>query len=204
MGPAEAIEFSFNQNNFVHARASTSSCPPINSIPNGLSENDMCSENNQYVWDYIIKNKPDTLVLTARWYLYANKIWYESGLRSLQVTIDEAQKIGIKKIVLIANSPEWDEDLPMYLWKQQIGQKLNNSYIENNRVEVLQNINLNLREMALAAEIEYIDPMDFFCKGNTCKAFNWTNNQDFYPIQIDTDHLSVGASKEVLAKLDFS
>ena len=204
MGPAEAIEFSFNQNNFVHARASTSSCPPINSIPNGLSENDMCSENNQYVWDYIIKNKPDTLVLTARWYLYANNIWYESGLRSLQVTIDEAQKIGIKKIVLIANSPEWDEDLPMYLWKQQIGQKLNNSYIENNRVEVLQNINLNLREMALAAEIEYIDPMDFFCKGNTCKAFNWTNNQDFYPIQIDTDHLSVGASKEVLAKLDFS
>ena len=204
LGPAEAIEFSFNQNNFVHARASTSSCPPIYSIPNGLSENDMCAENNQNVWDYIIKNKPDTLILTARWYLYANKIWYESGLRSLQVTIDEAQKIGIKKIVLIANSPEWDEDLPMYLWKQQIGQKLINSYIENNRVNVLQNINLNLKEMALAAGIEYIDPMDFFCKGNTCKAFTWTSNQDFYPTQIDTDHLSVGASKEVLAKLDFS
>ena len=204
MGPADAIEFSYNQNNFIHARASTSSCPPIYSIPNGLSENDMCSTNNEFVWDYIIKNKPDTLILTARWYLYANKIWYESGLRSLQVTIDEAQKIGIKKIVLIANSPEWDEDLLMYLWKQQISQKLNSNYIQNNRVEVLQNINLNLEEMALAAEIDYIDPMDFFCKGDTCKAFTWINNQDFYPIQIDTDHLSVGAAKEVLTKLDFS
>jgi len=204
MGPADAIEFSNTQNDFIHARASTSSCPPVYPIPNGLSENDKCSTNNKFVWDYIIKNKPNTLVLTARWYLYANQIWYESGLRSLQVTIDNAQKIGIKKIVLIASSPEWDEDLPMYLWKQQINQEISNNYIPNNRVEVLQNINLNLKEMALAAEIDYIDPLDFFCKGDTCKAFTWIDNQDFYPIQIDTDHLSVGASKEVLMNLNFS
>ena len=193
---ADAIESDGRNKNIGLSRALTTACPPIKSMNSKLSPNSKCKTNNKFVWDYIISEKPKTLILVARWYIYANYEWYESGLRSLQVTIDEAKNAGVKNIILIGASPEWGDSLPDLLWKKQLTISNFPYELENTRVSNLRDINYNLREMSSAASIKYIDPIDIWCKENICLTYQ--NKVNFYTIQIDGDHLSVNAAKEIV------
>ena len=178
------------------ARASTTACPPIKSINSVISPNSFCNKNNDYVWKYIELEKPDTVILAARWYIFANYEWYKSGLSSLQKTIDQMQKLGIKRIILVGSSPEWGDPLPEILWKNQLENGTFEEKISNNRVGNLRDINFNLREMSDAAQIQFVDPLAIWCETDIC--ITHRNKVDFYTIQIDGDHLSVGAAKELV------
>ena len=178
------------------ARASTTACPPIKSINSVISPNSFCNKNNDYVWKYIELEKPDTVILAARWYIFANYEWYKSGLSSLQKTIDQMQKLGIKRIILVGSSPEWGDPLPEILWKNQLENGTFEEKISNNRVGYLRDINFNLREMSDAAQIQFVDPLEIWCETDIC--ITHRNKVDFYTIQIDGDHLSVGAAKELV------
>jgi peptidoglycan/LPS O-acetylase OafA/YrhL len=178
------------------ARASTTSCPPIKSINSVISPNSFCNKNNDYVWKYIELEKPDTVILAARWYIFANFEWYKSGLSSLQKTIDQMQKLGIKRIILVGSSPEWGDPLPEILWKNQLANGTFEEKISNSRVGNLRDINFNLREMSDAAQIQFVDPLEIWCEIDIC--ITHRNKVDFYTIQIDGDHLSVGAAKELV------
>ena len=178
------------------ARASTTACPPIKSINSVISPNSFCNKNNDYVWKYIELEKPDTVILAARWYIFANYEWYKSGLSSLQKTIDQMQKLGIKRIILVGSSPEWGDPLPEILWKNQLENGTFEEKISNNRVGYLRDINFNLREMSDAAQIQFVDPLAIWCETDIC--ITHRNKVDFYTIQIDGDHLSVGAAKELV------
>jgi hypothetical protein len=193
---ADAFEFDTRFKNVSLARASTTACPPIKSINSVISPNLLCNKNNDYVWNYIKKEKPDTVILVARWYIFANFEWYESGLSSLQKTIDQIQKMGIERIILVGTSPEWGEPLPEILWKQQLSKSFFDEKMLNNRVANLRDINYNLIEMSDAAQIQFIDPLKIWCESEICSTYR--DKDDFYVIQIDGDHLSVGAAKEIV------
>ena len=193
---ADAFELDTKFKNVNLARASTTACPPIKSMNSVISPNLLCNKNNDYVWNYIKTEKPDTVILAARWYIFANFEWYESGLSSLQKTIDQIQKMGIEKIILVGASPEWSDPLPEILWKQQLDNNTFEEKISNTRVANLRDINFNLKEMSEAAQIQFIDPLDIWCEKDICTTFR--NKDEFYVIQIDSDHLSVGAAKEIV------
>ena len=193
---ADAFDLDQRFKNITLARASTTSCPPIKAMNSVISQNIFCNKNNDYVWEYIELEKPDTVILVARWYIFANYEWYKSGLRSLQVTIDELQKLGIERIILVGASPEWSDPLPEILWKQQLDNNSFEEKISNTRVANLRDINFNLKEMSDAAQIQFIDPLDIWCEKDICATFR--NKDEFYVIQIDSDHLSVGAAKEIV------
>ena len=106
------------------------------------------------------------------------------------------QKMGIQKIILVGASPEWSDPLPEILWKQQLNNKTFEEKISNVRVANLRDINFNLKEMSDAAQIQFIDPLDIWCEKDICTTFR--NKDEFYVIQIDSDHLSVGAAKEIV------
>ena len=97
---------------------------------------------------------------------------------------------------MIGASPEWGDPLPDLLWKKQLTTSNFPYELENTRVSNLRDINYNLREMSSAASIKYIDPIDIWCKENTCLTYQ--NKVNFYTIQIDGDHLSVNAAKEIV------
>ena len=193
---ADAFELDEKFKEIELSRASTTACPPIKSMNSLLSQNSKCKKNNAYVWDYISTEKPQTLILVGRWFIYANPEWYKSGLRSLQLTIDKAKNAGVENIILIGASPEWGEPLPDLLWKTQLSTSNVPTEMENPRAPNLRDINFNLREMADAAKIQYIDPMDIWCSPINCITHRDSN--EFYTIQIDGDHLSVAASQEII------
>jgi peptidoglycan/LPS O-acetylase OafA/YrhL len=193
---ADAFEFDTRFKNVSLARASTTACPPIKSINSVISPNLLCNKNNDYVWNYLKKEKPDTVILVARWYIFANFEWYESGLSSLQKTIDQIQKMGIERIILVGTSPEWGDPLPEILWKQQLSKSFFDEKMLNSRVANLRDINYNLIEMSDAAQIQFIDPLKIWCESEICSTYR--DKDDFYVIQIDGDHLSVGAAKEIV------
>jgi peptidoglycan/LPS O-acetylase OafA/YrhL len=193
---AEAFELDERFKNVSLARASTTACPPIKSMNSVISPNIFCNKNNNFVWKYIESEKPVTVILVARWYINANYEWYESGLISLQKTIDQIQKMGIENIILVGASPEWDDPLPEILWKQQLSNAFFEEKISNTRVANLRNINFNLKEMSDAAQIEFIDPLGIWCESEICTTYR--NKDDFYVIQTDGDHLSVGAAQEIV------
>ena len=193
---ADALEIEDTENYFSHARASTTSCPPILGLADSVSPNSECKDNNNYVWKYIKNNVPHTLILVARWPIYANPQWYESGLRDLQITIAEAQKLGIKKVVLISSNPEWNESLPELLWKYQISSGEVPETLDNPTYYNLRDINFNLEEMASAAGIVYIDLLKMLCKENQCQTYYL--EEDFYPVNFDGDHLTVYVGRRIV------
>jgi hypothetical protein len=193
---ADAFDLDQRFKNITLARASTTSCPPIKSMNSVISPNIFCNKNNEYVWEYIEIEKPDTVILVARWYIFANYEWYRSGLRSLQITIDQLQKLGIERIILVGASPEWGEPLPEILWKQQLSKSFFEEKISNIRVANLRDINFNLKEMSDAAQIQFIDPLKVWCDNDICTTHR--DKDEFYVIQIDGDHLSVGAAQEIV------
>jgi peptidoglycan/LPS O-acetylase OafA/YrhL len=193
---ADAFELDKRFKNVSLARASTTACPPIKSLNSVISPNMLCNKNNDYVWKYIKSEKPDTVILVARWYIFANFEWYKSGLSSLQKTIDQIQRMGVERIILVGTSPEWGDPLPEVLWKQQLGNAFFEEKMSNNRVANLRDINFNLIEMSDAAQIQFIDPLEIWCESDMCTTFR--NKDEFYVIQIDGDHLSVGAAQEIV------
>jgi peptidoglycan/LPS O-acetylase OafA/YrhL len=193
---ADAFELDKRFKNVSLARASTTACPPIKSLNSVISPNVLCNKNNDYVWKYINSEKPDTVILVARWYIFANFEWYKSGLSSLQKTIDQIQKMGVERIILVGTSPEWGDPLPEMLWKQQLGNAFFEEKMSNNRVANLRDINFNLKEMSDAAQIQFIDPLEIWCESDICTTHR--SKDDFYVIQIDGDHLSVGAAQEIV------
>lgn len=193
---ADAFDTDSRFENMFLARASTTACPPIVSLEKSISPNNFCKINNDFVWNYIESEKPNVLILVARWYIYANYEWYESGLRALQVTIDEAQKLGVENIILVGSSPEWGESLPGLLWKLELAQSGDYAKLPNTRVSNLRDINFNLKDMASAASIQYVDPLDLWCELENCLTYRDRDN--FYTMQIDEDHLSIGAGKEIV------
>jgi hypothetical protein len=193
---ADAFELDNRFKNVILARASTTACPPIKSLNSVISPNMLCNKNNDYVWKYINSEKPDTVILVARWYIFANFEWYKSGLSSLQKTIDQIQKMGVKRIILVGTSPEWGDPLPELLWKQQLTNTSFDEKMSNKRVANLRDINFNLIEMSDAAQIQFINPLEIWCENEICTTHR--NKDEFYVIQIDGDHLSVGAAQEVV------
>jgi len=193
---ADAFEANKRFKNVSLARASTTACPPIKSLNSVISPNILCKKNNDYVWNYIKSEKPDTVILVARWYIFANFEWYKSGLNSLQKTIDQIQKVGVEKIILVGTSPEWGDPLPELLWKQQLGNAFYEEKMSNNRVANLRDINFNLKEMSDAAQIQFINPLEIWCESEICTTYR--DKDEFYVIQIDGDHLSVSAAQEIV------
>ncbi|MGA0082829.1 MAG: acyltransferase family protein [Candidatus Nanopelagicales bacterium] len=196
---AVALAEAFRELNFDTSREvsllSTSACPPILDLNPKISPNYLCYVNNNFVFDYIKENKVKNVVITARWYIYANQEWYQSGLKSLQSTIFKLKDVGVENIYLLASSPEWAEPLPETLWKSIILTSNFPNYLPNQKINILNDINFNLNEMALDAKIKYIDPMKIWCDESKCRTYN---SQNFYLNQIDTDHLSVGSAGEIL------
>jgi len=197
---ADALEIEDVSKSFLHARASITSCPPILGLADSISPNDKCIDNNNYVWRYIKNNVPHTLILVARWPIYANSQWYESGLRDLQITIAEAQKLGIKKVVLISSNPEWNESLPELLWKYQLSKDTVPQNLENPSYYNLRDINFNLEQMAQAADIVYIDLLKMLCEENQCKTYYLDDK--FHPVNFDGDHLTVHTGKQIVRDFD--
>ena len=192
---AEAFQ-KFNKNESrVTSLLSTSACPPILDLNPNVSPNKLCAVNNKFVFDYIKSSKTKNVILSSRWYIYANKEWYDSGLKSLQSTIFKLKELGVENIYLLASSPEWPEPLPEILWRSAILNSNMPQYLPNQKISVLNDINFNLNEMAVDAKINFIDPIKIWCDNQNCKTYN---SKKFYLNQIDTDHLSIDSAAEIL------
>ncbi|ARM34285.1 acyltransferase [Legionella longbeachae] len=137
-----------------------SACPPIL----GLNKSDRphCKKINDFVFQRIKEEKPNEVILAARWNAYD---W-----QKVAITIKQLQLLGITNITLIGPVPSWIDNLPSLL--------LNN--IRKNRLKTLPErlvleVDLHAQELdkklflfAKEQEINYISPIKILCNQKGC------------------------------------
>lgn len=137
-----------------------SACPPI--LGMNKSDRPHCKKINDFVFQRIQKEKPNEVILAARWTAYD---W-----QKVEFTIKQLHLIGIKKITLIGPIPNWIDTLPTLL--------LNN--IRKNRLSTIperlalevdlhpQELDKKLLLLARAQHINYISPIKILCNPKGC------------------------------------
>ncbi|WP_115703692.1 acyltransferase family protein [Legionella sainthelensi] len=137
-----------------------SACPPI--LGMDKSDRPHCKEINDFVFQRIKKEKPNEVILAARWAAYD---W-----QKVSFTIKQLQLIGITKITLIGPVPSWIDTLPSLL--------LNN--IRKNRLRAIperlvlevdlhaQELDKKLFLLAKEQQINYISPIKILCNQEGC------------------------------------
>ena len=91
---------------FKLTQLTTSSCPPVLGISEPL--NPHCKDINNYVFDRIVREKPDRVILTAG--------WRALDPATFSHTLDELIKAKVKRIDLIGPVPRWPDGLPQTLY----------------------------------------------------------------------------------------
>ena len=147
--------------NYNLIQRTTSGCPPILGYSN--TQPKFCNDINQKIFMLIEREKPDEVVLAARWIAYPNPM-------DIINTIKQLKGIGIRSITLIGPDPEWKNGLPRQVYLQY----KNNSF---HRIPLYMDSGLNHKSftqdssmMALAASehIQYFSPMRILCNSQGC------------------------------------
>ncbi|XAZ22755.1 acyltransferase [Sinorhizobium sp. B11] len=169
------------------------SCPPINNFG-------ACSKFTDDALSAIIRNKPDIVVLFARWSFYSAD--YATGAvgDGLKFYLDALQNAGIS-VAIVGPFPEYSGQLPDLIFNQWLSNK---SRGIPNRINDLPRADSaaaerSLQALAEARNIPYLSLIDIFCRDNSC-ATSWSDNPSDL-LTWDYGHLTTGAGQFVGRKL---
>lgn len=165
------------------AQFTASGCPPFIGVD--INDRKNCRDINSFVADWITKNPPDEVILSARWSRYD---W-----ESLRQTLEFLQTKGIKKITVFGPAPIWNRTLTDVLLKHSL---LKNAALPEREKNHLINDNKTdegIRKISQAYGVNFVSIRDVFCTQEGCLTHLNTKNGPV-PTAWDTAHLSSEAS----------
>jgi peptidoglycan/LPS O-acetylase OafA/YrhL len=165
-----------------------SACPPLL----GFEETNTryCRTINDRVVDQIAAEKPDKVVLAARWTIY-------DWRTKLAFTIARLREIGIRRIDLIGPVPQWPENLPTLLYRTYRAdpahhvptRMLNSETIKLDRL---------IHQFADEMTINYISPIEILCDRDGCLTRLGDTSESL--LQFDKDHLTAQGSGYLVSR----
>ncbi len=129
----------------------SSLCPPI--IGYATKAQPHCKEINDYVMDWIAREKPDRVILAG--------LWMDYDWKQLADTVRRLKLLGVKRIDLVGPVPMWQHSLPTQLFLySQINKSQSTipdrmSYGLDHRVPI---VDASMREFAREIGINYYSP----------------------------------------------
>jgi peptidoglycan/LPS O-acetylase OafA/YrhL len=168
-----------------------SACPPFLDVE--IPSRPNCKKINDYVRDWIIKNKPEQVMLSAKWPGYD---W-----SPISKTIDFLQSNGVKKIQIFGPVPSWNESLRTMLVKSvdrtdgadgHVPERLASGF-----ADYVERIDGELRVIADKRNVSYISSSHIFCDSKGCLT-TIIDEHGLSPTAYDDAHLSVSASEYLI------
>ena len=181
-----------NNNNLIQLTAG--SCPPGSETDH--SNNGNCDDINRYVRKYIETSQPEIVLINGRWENSERNYKYR-----IRDTVAFLKQNKVKKIILVGPAPDWSPDLKkILLWSKYDETSLPNSMIPPtyfwNSTKVF---NDSLYYLSKDLGIDFISPIDNFCKGQFC-LIRISNNIPDGLVTYDHDHLTVEASEYLFSQ----
>ncbi|WP_426618259.1 acyltransferase family protein [Pseudomonas rustica] len=179
--------------NVEFTQLTASACPPFLDVE--LSNRPNCKKINDYVRDWIITNKPDQVILSARWPGYD---W-----SPVSKTIEFLQSNGVKKIQIFGPVPSWSEYLPDLLVKSVGKSEAANAQIPERLAvgfsDYVSVVDGQLHAVAEKNHVSYISSSSIFCDKSGCMT-TITDEHGLSPTAYDDAHLSVSGSEYLITK----
>jgi hypothetical protein len=165
-------------------------CPPAPDFR--PTPNILCDQFYNYAIDEIRKYQPNTVILLADWVIYkgtdpANHL----SNQKISSTISQLKSIGIKRIVLVGNFPDFEIN------QAKIGYELfrPNSKIRTYKRFDFQTLKADKRIETLASEmgVNFISPLQLLCNQEGCLIS--ASQEKFIPMAYDKTHLTFQGSE---------
>jgi peptidoglycan/LPS O-acetylase OafA/YrhL len=170
-----------------------SACPPFLDLDVPARPN--CKKINDYVREWIVKNKPDQVILSAKWPGYD---W-----SPIANTIAFLKSNGVKKIQVFGPVPQWNERLSDLLITKvnkdeaagaQVPNRLSSGFIP-----LVGYIDEKMHAITDASNVIFISPYNILCNAEGCMT-TISDSHGLSPTAMDDSHLSVSASEYLVSK----
>jgi len=163
-------------------------CPPVlNYTP---KETIPCIEFNDFALRKIIQFHPDTVVLLADWVIYNQKGQAQLSDEKLVATINQLKLLGVKKIILVGNYPDFEVNqarLGLKLFKPQL---IDRTYKRFNFTAI--KAGQHISNIAQSNDIQFISPINLLCNVEGCLLS--TSPDEFIPMAYDKTHFTYPGS----------
>lgn len=164
-----------------------SGCPPLIGV--AIDDRKNCRDINDFVADWIIKNQPDEVILSARWSKY--------NWEPLRDTLELLQAKGVKKITVFGPAPIWNRVLTDILLKNSLfndaslPEREKNHLINDNETEE------GISKITQEYGVNFVSVRKILCTDQGCMTHLNTKNGPV-PTAWDTAHLSSEASSYLI------
>ena len=121
---------------------------------------DYCDHSNYFAMQTIAKNRPDVVVISRR---------LQWNQEAFQAFYDQLQQLGIKKIIFVGNAPQWEIDLPSFVFRKMRRPITPRSLVGFDEVFIKKN-----QQIAAAwnyPNAEFINITDVFCNKAGCLVY---------------------------------
>lgn len=183
-----------SKKDFGIAQYTASACPPILNWQGNINKH--CSEINNFIFQKIQEAKPETVILHASW------SWNEYDAKAIVNTLDALKKIGIKRIIIMGQSPTWKEKVPSNIISfYKVFGRVPNSYTDFGLIEVNEAANSDklLSDISAKYNVEFISIFKTLCSDRGCLL----STGDIRNVSsLDQGHLSVSAAEFVIKEVE--
>ena len=178
------------------AQRSSSSCPA--GTPDDVSGNGNCDAINAATRDYIVKNRPEIVVLNGRWL---------DGARAPEVRLADITRFlkenGVEKVILFGPAPDWWPDLRkmllrMHFENDELPQRMMTPPPAWTAVTSLDD---RMEKIAADNGLSYVSVRKHFCEGDQC-LIRVSDDAREGLITSDHDHMTAAASIWLLKQPD--
>jgi peptidoglycan/LPS O-acetylase OafA/YrhL len=186
---------------------SYANCLPLSSIPlwDEVKYADRCKYLNHSIDSYIKQIKPDVLILFVNFnYKNTNNL----NIKESDITenifnkVNQYKLLGIEKIILISQMPNWKDKLPNVIYNHYINKHLDIPvYIDNDLDKNFYFIDEKLKVLSTTYGVQFISLADFLCNRDlNCKPLINGEIQDGL-LLFDGGHLTLNGSIFVSQKI---
>ncbi len=152
-----------------------------------------CYEVNNYILDFVKKQKPAKVVLSAAW-------GHHDDWMDVENTIKKLKTLGVTHVDLIGPAPDWINTLPRQLF---IYSRLNKQHDIPTRMSFglitdFLKLDVKMRELAARENIEYISLAKILCNDKGCITRVGKNSNDL--VTLDYGHFTEFGSIYIVSK----
>ena len=177
------------KSDFRITQLTTDGCPPI--LGAGPSLNPKCNQINDYVMKRIVNEKPNTVLLAARWSDY--------NWKNITNSIVALKNATVKNICLIGPFPHWKNSLAKCLYSYhkrdplyRVPERMTYGLIPNIRM-----FDAALSDFSRKRSIKYISAYKILCNSDGC--LTRTGNTSDTLTSFDVAHLTFAGSQFVVS-----
>jgi hypothetical protein len=163
-------------------------CPPVLNYTS--KETIPCIEFNEFALKEITKFHPDTVILLADWVIYYEQRKANLSDDKLVSTIDRLKALGVKKIILVGNYPDFEVNQARLGLKLFQPQEIDRTYKRFNFSTI--KVDRHMADIANSKNIKFISPINLLCNIDGCLLS--ASRDEFIPMAYDKTHFTYAGS----------